>query len=98
MQRFQGVSLGNYLVISSNQVMDIYVHDPGDQFWMWDLISPFKIPNHKLPLQGTGHLHIEKKIEGKEEDFNCFLPLKYVSLANNVNTCPLQHDVEFMKM
>jgi hypothetical protein len=72
MQCFQGVSLKNYLVITSHQVMNIYVHDPGDQFWMWDLISPFKIPNHKLPLQGSGHLHIEKKIKGKEEDLTTF--------------------------
>ena len=40
------------------------VHEPGEDFWLWDLMSPLSLATHKIPYTGLGHLHLHKKVIG----------------------------------
>ena len=45
----------------------IPVHEPGEEFWLWDLMSPFKLASHTIPNSGTVHIMLTKTIVGTEK-------------------------------
>ena len=64
-QKVQSLDVSQYFILNSSTSVNVYLHDEGEEFWLWFLLFPMGISTTsiKQPLPGLTafDLHLSKK-------------------------------------